>query len=116
MGAPRWPPSPPTFVAPRRSRGAPLYRYAATRAMFRWGPEMTPKPPDVRRAPAEPWRSIHDMGAPAWPPNPQRSERPGRAVALLYIAAAMLPQAAREGSVTLRTVRQRWSRSSGLGR
>src|SRR5437764_9916735 len=26
MGAPRWPPNPHTFGAPRRSRGAPLYR------------------------------------------------------------------------------------------
>src|SRR5438105_3641302 len=26
MGAPKWPPTPPTFVAPRRSRDAPLFR------------------------------------------------------------------------------------------
>src|SRR5207253_1318614 len=28
MGAPKWPPNPPTFVAPRRSRGAPRSRSA----------------------------------------------------------------------------------------
>src|SRR4029450_9304984 len=33
MGAPRWPPSPQTFGAPRRSRGAPLYGWRARR---RW--------------------------------------------------------------------------------
>jgi len=29
-------------------------------------------------------RRLVDMGAPTWPPNPQRSERPGEAMALLY--------------------------------
>src|SRR6267142_159883 len=31
MGAPRWPPSPPTFGPPRRSRGAPLCRVCRAR-------------------------------------------------------------------------------------
>src|SRR5438105_14604321 len=52
VGAPTWPPHPPTFGAPRRSRGAPLIL----------------------------------VGAPTWPPHPQPSERPGKAVALLSIA------------------------------
>src|SRR5207248_455132 len=37
MGAPKWPPNPHTFVAPRRSRGAP--RSPAS------GPELAPQPP-----------------------------------------------------------------------
>src|SRR5438445_4297129 len=70
---------------------------------------MAPNPPNVRSAPAAPWRSIDrlggpdmapnpptfaaprrrrgarliDLGAPTWPPTPRRSERPGGAVALL---------------------------------
>src|SRR4051812_10320656 len=48
------------------------------------GPEMAPKPPTLgapRRSHGAPrsWWSW----APRWPPNPQRSERPGVAMALL---------------------------------
>jgi len=49
-GGPDMAPIPPTFGAPRRSRGAP-------------------RSPNVRSAPAQPWRSS----------IPQRSERPGAA-------------------------------------
>src|SRR6185503_13209165 len=37
MGAPKWPPSPQTFAAPRRSRGAALLNVVR-------GPEMAPNP------------------------------------------------------------------------
>ena len=40
MGAPTWPPNPPTFVAPRRSRGAPLPRAPA--AASTWPPSRRP--------------------------------------------------------------------------
>src|SRR5712664_3409411 len=50
-GAPRWPPNPPSLVAPRRSRGAPR---SQSQVM---GPRDAPKPPFARRAPVEPWRS-----------------------------------------------------------
>src|ERR1700675_1865670 len=36
--------------------------------------------------------AIYIMGAPKWPTSPQRSERPGEAVALLDIAAPQAPQ------------------------
>src|SRR5437660_1727294 len=75
-------PRPPTFGAPRRSRGAPLGR-----ALGEMGPRHGPQAPNVRSAPAQPWRSSGPGtgrdGAPTWPPSPQRSERPGAAVALL---------------------------------
>src|SRR5438874_8492455 len=104
-GAPKWPQGPPTFVAPRRSRDAPLCcetemgaprngPQAARRssrgggavallcvARRRWGPEMAPKPPDVRRAAAEPWRAsvLRDGdGAPKWPPGPATFGAPRR--------------------------------------
>src|SRR5438445_7832083 len=73
-GGPDMAPKPPTFGAPRRSRGAPL-----TRVRPRHGPQA----PNVRRAPAQPWRSSNPRAAPTWPPSPQRSSRPGAAVALL---------------------------------
>src|SRR6267142_1963404 len=75
MGAPRWPPTPPSFGPPRRSRGGPLST---------WGPRHGPQSPIVRTAPAKPWRSSIYMGAPTWPPIPHRSDRPGKAVAVLY--------------------------------
>jgi len=46
------------------------------------GPDTAPKTPTVRSAPAKPGRSIDYMGAPTWPPNPHRSQRPGEAGAL----------------------------------
>src|SRR5262245_13774636 len=52
-------PKPPTFGTPRHRRGAPLY---------------------CACVPAT------DMGAPRWPPSPQRSARPGTAVAPLRVA------------------------------
>src|SRR6267142_6604004 len=76
MGAPRWPPTPPSFGPPRRSRGGPLST---------WGPRHGPQSPIVRTAPAKPWRSSIYMGAPTWPPIPHRSDRPGKAVAVLYL-------------------------------
>jgi hypothetical protein len=45
------------------------------------GPEMAPQPPNVRRAPAKPWRS-------SIPQTPERSERPGKGVALLDYASS----------------------------
>src|SRR5919201_1245503 len=40
---------------------------------------------------------IIDMGAPKWPPNPQRWERPGEPVALLYRALfPLVPGAERD--------------------
>src|SRR6266403_4237064 len=74
-GGPDMAPNPPTFGPPRRSRGGPL---------FTWGPRHGPQSPNVRAAPAEPWRPSIYMGAPTWPPIPQRSGRPGGAVAALY--------------------------------
>src|SRR5438067_11249972 len=96
MGAPKWPPSPHTFAAPRRSRGASLEYLARAGARngpqgrtrsqrpggavaLLWstwlvrGPEMAPKPPHVRSAPAEPWRFsgvLGSCGAPKWPKPP----------------------------------------------
>src|SRR2546425_5247238 len=66
------------------------------------GPEMAPKPPNARGAPAKPWHpSIlaaipPTLGMPRpsrgtpryWPPYPQRSGRPGQAVAPLGTATA----------------------------
>src|SRR5213078_4106494 len=118
-----------TFVAPRRSRGAPrspasgpeLAPQTPTRssrpgaAVARLGhpraaPNWPPKPPHVRRAPAQPWRASvtrerprtgppnphtfvaprRSRGAPRSPasgpelaPKPTRSSRPGAAVARL---------------------------------
>src|SRR6266480_3654475 len=71
------PQTPPTFGSPRRSRGAPLFRLSVM------GPRHGPPPPNVRSGPAQPCR-FSIMGAPTWPPTPQRSKRPGAAVPLLY--------------------------------
>src|SRR5437762_1407311 len=73
-GGPDMAPIPPTFGAPRRSRGAPLST---------WGPRHGPHTPNVRSAAAEPGRPSFYMGAPTWAPYPPRSERPGGAGALL---------------------------------
>src|SRR5437764_943914 len=82
-GAPKWPPGPPTFVAPRRSRGAPLCGETEMRAR-----EMAPRPPDVRRAAGEPWRASvlrdGDAGPRNGPQASRRSSRRGGAVARLY--------------------------------
>ena len=52
------------------------------------GLEGPPIPPNVRSAPAKPWRSSINAtwtwGASKGPLPPKRSERPGQAVALLY--------------------------------
>ena len=53
MGAPGAPQAPPTLGAPRRSRDAPRQCDSCT--------------------------GSENMGAPTWPPNPLRSERPGQA-------------------------------------
>src|SRR5205807_3324223 len=117
MGAPTWPPSPrrserpgaavallwaghwarwgpdmapkpPTFGAPRRSRGAPQGR-----ALGEMGPRHGPQAPNVRSAPAQPWRSSGpgtgrdgglDMGRPQAPtfgaPRRSRGAPQGRAL------------------------------------
>src|SRR5438093_36616 len=81
LGAPIWPPNPQTFAAPRRSRGAALEWFPS------WGPDMAPKPPNVRSAPAQPWRCsgvVPVVGPRYGPQTPKRSQRPGAAVALLW--------------------------------
>src|SRR5437763_1212816 len=86
MGASTWPPNPQLFVAPRQSQGAPLSRVACC-----GGPDMAPKPPTVRRAPAEPGRSSVSRrllrGPRHGPQTPNCSSRPGRARALLCLAS-----------------------------
>src|SRR5258708_34739025 len=78
MGAPRWPPNPPSLVAPRRSRGAPRSQSqvmgprdgpqtplrssrpggaVARLDHSRDGAPRWPNPANVRIAPAKPWRS-----------------------------------------------------------
>ena len=79
MGAPKWPPY------PQRS-GRPGGAVAPLDNGWERGPEMAPIPPSVRRAPGNPVRSsisVVVIGAPKWPPYPQRSGRPGGAVAPL---------------------------------
>src|SRR5205807_9666800 len=74
-GAPTWPPTPPTFAASRQSRDAALSRW------LRWGPDMAPKPPDVRRVPAKPRRgsvAVASVGPRHGPQTPRRSPRPGK--------------------------------------
>src|SRR5437588_10164699 len=61
MGAPRWPPNPPTFGTSRQSRDVPLSRALAwppSRIYLHGGREMAPKP------------DLFIWG-PKWPPNPQ---------------------------------------------
>src|SRR5438445_6207920 len=100
MGASTWPPGPQRSERPGK---------AVALLRFTWGPRHGPQAPNVRSVPAKPWRSfdLHGgldmapspptfgasrqrraapsiyMGASTWPPGPQRSERPGKAVALL---------------------------------
>src|SRR4030095_14169718 len=56
---------------------------------------MAPEPPNVRTAPAEPWRFsgvVNVVRGPDVAPEAfARSERPGGAVALLWNASAILP-------------------------
>src|SRR5437763_1212819 len=86
MGASTWPPNPQLFVAPRQSQGAPLSRVACC-----GGPDMAPKPPTVRRAPAEPGRSSVSRrllrGPRHGPQTPNCSSPPGRPRALLCLAS-----------------------------
>src|SRR5438477_5349168 len=49
-----------------------------------WGPRNGPQTPNVRSARRSRVAPLSSLGAPKWPPNPQRSERPGEAVSLLY--------------------------------
>src|SRR5882762_1633496 len=51
-GGPDMAPRPPTFVAPRPSRGAPRLR-----SVRHGGPDMAPRPPTFGRTPAKPWRA-----------------------------------------------------------
>src|SRR5207302_6876093 len=83
MGAPTWPPSPQRS---ERSGAAVAPLWAGHWA--RWGPDMAPKPPTFgarRRSRGAPLgRALGEMGPRhGGPPSPQRSERPGAAVALL---------------------------------
>src|SRR2546421_1642846 len=84
------PQTPPSFGPPRRSRGAPLFPWGPRHGpqtphrsgrpggagaplyftLTTGGPDMAPKPPIVRAAPAEPGRPPISLGAPTWPPNP----------------------------------------------
>src|SRR5207237_1394038 len=77
------PQAPTRSQRPRRSRGAALGVVGVGR-----GPEMAPKPPRVRGAPAEPWRCSGVVGVRARPGDgpqaPTRSQRRGGAVALLW--------------------------------
>src|SRR5438445_6403276 len=73
VGAPTWPPHPPTLVAPRRSRGAPRSR------VRRGGPHMGPPPPHPPPAPAGPRgppAPRAPWGPPARPPPPPPPPRP----------------------------------------
>ncbi len=113
--APRWPPNPHTFVAPRRSRGAPLVCARAgprdgpqtpTRSsppgeagVLLWcareqGPEMAPKPPHVRRPPAKPGCSsgVRESRAPRWPPNPHTFVAPRRSRGAPLVCARAGPR------------------------
>src|SRR5439155_1235843 len=54
--------------------------------LLRWGPRNGPQTPNARRASAKPRRAsiiLAGVGAPKWPPNPQRSSRLGEAAARL---------------------------------
>src|SRR5712692_1229406 len=51
MGAPTWPPYPPTLGAPRRSRGAP--RYSDGLLVLGGGSLLTLSPPQIKVAPAK---------------------------------------------------------------
>src|SRR5205823_12100144 len=78
MGAPTWPPNPPTLEPPRPSRGGSRQRD------MHGGPDMAPKPPNARATPAKPWglsTTRHTWG-PRRGPEPQRPSHPGEAVGL----------------------------------
>src|SRR5438046_6206072 len=70
-----------SFVLAQDDQPGRVYRRAFIACHYtRWGaPTWPPKPPNVRTAPAEPGRSS------IMAPNPQRSDRPGGAGALLYL-------------------------------
>src|SRR5205085_740870 len=118
-GGPDMAPTPQTFVAPRPSRGAPLllvpYMWAPIwlpppRRTSRpgqavallcfsfatWGPRYGSHPPDVRRAPAKPWRSSASRslhGGPDMAPTPQTfvAPRPSRGAPLLLVPYMWAP-------------------------
>src|SRR5262245_43061841 len=88
-------PKPPTLVAP--GKAVALLVYARSTDRLDWGPRDGPKPPTLvaprqsRGAPR--LRPLHrsiGLGAPRWPQTPQRSSRPGKAVALLVYARSTL--------------------------
>src|SRR5882724_9645762 len=54
--------------------------------LLTWGPRNGPQTPNARRASAKPRRAsiiVAGVGAPTWPPDPQRSSRLGEAAARL---------------------------------
>src|SRR5207248_1595081 len=74
--------------APRRSS-----RPGGAVPLLYHGREMAPKPPSVRRGPAEPCRSsLTRWGPRDGPQAPKRSSRPGGAVPLLYHGREMAPK------------------------
>src|SRR5438445_10629002 len=69
MGAPRWPPNPPTFGTSRQSRDVPLSRALAwppSRIYLHGGREMARNPPTFGTS-----RQSRDVPlSPRWPPTP----------------------------------------------
>src|SRR5882724_8842772 len=67
------PPHPPTFGAPRGTRGAPLNRPRGWADLLTWGaPTWPPTPPNVRSAPGNPWRSSKRPAPPFGAPRETR--------------------------------------------
>src|SRR5882762_6091709 len=97
MGAPKWPPTPPSLLAPRHSRGAPR---SSSRVMG--APTSPPTPPSLvapRHSRGAPRSSSRVMGAPTSPPSPLRSSRPANAGARLDYYRAAIARAMRSGVI-----------------
>src|SRR5205807_139069 len=54
------------------------------------GARYGPQTPDVRTGPGNPWRSSILVGGPDMAPKPPPSARPGKPVALLYLASSLV--------------------------
>src|SRR5882724_9634114 len=97
-------PRPPTLGAPRGNPWRSSILRAKLRDIQAGGPEMAPRPTTLgaprgtRGAPRFSALSsgTFKLGAPKWPPDPQRSERPGEPVALLDSPAGRRSDGARE--------------------